>query len=234
MAKRFMNALRADIIFQFKQGFYYVYIFMTAIYMVVLTKIQDGAVKTVATSLAVFSDPSLIGFLFVGGIAMLEKTQGVLKYLAVTPLEAREYLLSKAASLSLVSLFAGCSITLACFRGPVNWAVLVPGILLTSGFCTLFGFVAAAKSRNVNEYYVRMVPYLLFLVLPCFSVIGFSFDWVFGIFPGVAGLRLIMGAYRGLSLADALPHIIILLAMNALALKAAGRTYMEMVLSEEA
>ena len=234
MKTRFFNALKSDIIFQFKQGFYYVYIFLTVVYMVVISKLPGGAVKDACIPLTVFSDPSLIGFLFVGGIAMLEKDQGMLKYLAVTPLDAREYLLSKAVSLSLVSLFAGSIITLACFQGSVNWLVLILGILLSSSFFTIYGFIAAAKSRTINEYYIKMVPYLLLIVIPPFSVIGFPFNWIFDIFPSVAGLRLIMGAFDGLTVIGAAPYIIILLAMNWLVLKVAERSYLKITVSEEA
>lgn len=234
MKARFLNALKSDLTFQYKQGFYYVYVFLTIIYMVVIAKLPDGVVKNTSVPLTVFSDPSLIGFLFIGGIAMLEKDQGMLKYLGVTPLNAREYLLSKAAALSIVSLFAGCAITLACFRGPVNWLVLILGILLSSSFFTIYGFIAAAKSRTINEYYIKMVPYLLLIIFPSFTVIGFPYDWLFDIFPSVSGLRMVMGAFSGLTLIGAAPYIVILLAMNVMVLKIAERTYVKITVSEEA
>lgn len=233
MNKRFINALKSDITFQFKQGFYYVYIFLTIIYMVIIAKLPDGAIKNMAIPLTVFSDPSLIGFFFIGGIAMLEKSQGILKYIAVTPLTPMEYLLSKAASLSLVSLFAGCVITLATFKGTANWIILMTGIVLSSVFFTLYGFIAAAKSRTINEYYIKMVPYMLLIIFPCFSVIGFKYSWLFDIFPSVSGLKLILGAQNGLTLLGAVPYLIILLLMDFLILKLAERTYQKMIVSEE-
>lgn len=230
---RVANALKSDMTFQARQGFYYVYILVTLVYMAVMTKLPESF-KPIAVSLTVFSDPSLLGFFFIGGIVMLEKVQGVFRYLAVTPLDAREYLMAKAGSLTLVALAAGSAITLVCYRGNVNWFYMIASILLSSVFFTLYGFIVAAKARTINQYFINMVPYLLIIILPCFTVIGFPGSFLFNIFPSVAGLKLVMGAFTGLPVVTALLYMVVLLVMDVLILRLAAKTYMNMAVSEEA
>ena len=60
---------------------------------------------------------------------------------------------------------------------------------------------------------------MLLFVLPCFSLIGFQYSWLFTIVPSVAALRLMMGAYLGISWYEALGLIVYLAGMNYLFLR---------------
>jgi len=224
---RLLNALRADIRFQFKQGFYLVYLLLTLVYMVVLARLPREW-ESVAVPLTVFSDPSMVGFFFIGAIVMLEKVQGVLQYVTVTPLRSIEYLLAKVISLTLVALTAGVLITLATYQDSLNWAVLLVGITLTSSF-----FVAAANCTTMNQYFIKMIPYMLLIVLPCFSVVGFPYSWVFNIFPSVAGLHLVLGAYNGIPVLKALSFVVYLVAANILLLFYVEKVFDRMVTKGE-
>jgi len=194
---RLLNALRADIRFQFKQGFYLVYLLLTLVYMIILSRFP-AELKNIAVPLTVFSDPSMVGFFFIGAIVMLEKVQGVLQYVSVTPLRSIEYLLAKAISLTLVALSAGIMITLVSYSEPLNWLLLITGITLTSTFFVLYGFIAAANCTTMNQYFIKMIPYMLLIVLPCFSLIEFPYSRFFIVFPSVAGLHLVYGAFNGI------------------------------------
>ena len=229
---RLLNALRADIRFQFKQGFYLVYLLLTLVYMVVLTRFPLEF-KRIAVPLTVFSDPSMVGFFFIGAIVMLEKVQGVLQYVTVTPLRSIEYLLAKVISLTMVALTAAIMIILATYSEPLNWIVLISGIILTSSFFVLYGFTAAANCSTMNQYFIKMIPYMLLIVLPCFSLIGFPYSWVFNIFPSVAGLQLVMGAFSELPLPSTLGFIAYLLLANTLMLFYVERVFDRMVTKGE-
>lgn len=214
---RIFNALKADISFQFKQGFYFVYIALTFIYMVIMSLLPDKLLNTFIP-LVVFSDPSVVGFFFIGGIVMLEKVQGILQYIVVTPLRTKEYLLAKVISLSLLAEAAGLAITAVTHKGSVNWVLLFIGILLSSVFFTLFGFIVAAKSNSVNQYFIKMIPYMLVVIFPCFSLIGFQYSWLLNIFPSAAGLVLVFGAFNGIGSFKAIGLILYLIIFNVLLL----------------
>lgn len=204
---RFLHALWADIRFQMKQGFYLVYVMLTIMYLIILSFLPKD-VLSITLPLVVFSDPSVLGLFFIGGIIMLEKVQGVLSVLVVSPLRTIEYLLSKVFSLALVSVMAAFAITGFSNYNSVNWLLLFLSTILTSGIFTLCGIIINAGCQTVNQYMIKTIPYMLLFVLPCFSLIGFPYSWVFTIVPSVAALRLMLGAYTGIHFFEAIALII--------------------------
>ena len=230
---RFINALKADIIFQYRQGFYLVYLLITFVYLAIISKLPQGDVKAYGVMLIVFSDPSMIGFFFIGGIVMLEKVQGIIKYLGVTPLNSMEYLASKSVSLSIVSLFAALIITKVNYSGDLNVVILIVGVFLSAIFFTLFGFLVASRARTINQYFIRMVPFLLFLVLPCFSLLIKPNMIVFDIFPSVAGLRIIQGAFFGIPLWQLILDVSLLLFGTVIVGILSKRAFIKILICEE-
>jgi len=210
---RIVNALKADVRFQFKQGFYLVYILLTLIYMVILSKLPQEWKSTVIP-LVLFSDPSMVGFFFIGALVMLEKVQGVIQYVVVTPLRSLEYLLAKVVSLTILAIAATVMITLATYGYQLNWFLLILAVILISSFFVFYGFIVAVRCTTLNQYFIKMIPYLLLIVLPCFSLIGFPYAWLFNIFPSVAGLKLVYGAFNGIDFLSALAYTVYLLAAN--------------------
>lgn len=210
---RIVNALKADVRFQLKQGFYLVYILLTLIYMVILGKLPQEWKSTVVP-LVLFSDPSMVGFFFIGALVMLEKVQGVIQYVVITPLRSLEYLLAKVVSLTILAIAATVMITLATYGYQLNWFLLILAVILTSSFFVFYGFIVAVRCTTLNQYFIRMIPYLLLIVLPCFSLIGFPYSWLFNIFPSVAGLKLVYGAFNGIDFLSASAYTGFLLAAN--------------------
>ena len=210
---RIVNALKADVRFQIKQGFYLVYVLLTFIYMVILGKLPQEWKSTVIP-LVLFSDPSMVGFFFIGALVMLEKVQGVIQYVVVTPLRSMEYLLAKVVSLTILAIAATVMITLATYGYDLNWFLLILAVTLISSFFVFYGFIVAVRCTTLNQYFIRMIPYLMLIILPCFSLIGFPYSWMFNIFPSVAGLKLVFGAFNGIDSLSASAYTVYLLAAN--------------------
>ncbi len=144
-----------------------------------------------------------------------------------------EYLLAKMISLTLVALIAGIMITIAAYQQSIFWPVLIVGIILTSSFFVLYGFIAAADCTTMNQYFIKMIPYMLVIILPCFSLIGFPYSWVFNVFPSVAGLQLVLGAYNEITLLKTLGFSAYLLAANILMLFYVVKVFDRMVTKGE-
>lgn len=206
---RILHALKADMKFQFKQGFYYVYLLATLLYIIIIGQFPTK-ISTFIIPIIIFSDPSLLGFFFIGGIVMLEKVQGILQYIVVTPLRSREYLIAKVISLTIVSELAGFAIGLGAYRGSFNWILLAVGIFLTSVFFTLFGFLVAAGCSTINQYFIKMVPYMLAIIVPCLFIYSFPKSWILDLFPSVVGLKLIYGAFHGMSITKIIVYVLYL------------------------
>lgn len=210
---RLLYAIWADIRFQIKQGFYIVYLAIVIMYLIIL-HFLPVEINAIVLPLVVFSDPSVLGLFFIGGIIMLEKMQGLLQVFVVTPLRSTEYILSKIISLSIVSLLATFVITVFSNLETVNWLLLFIVTTLTSSIFTLCGILISAGCRNVNQYLLKSIPYMLLFVFPCFSLIGFQYAYLFTIVPSVAGLRLMLGAYSTMPVYESFGLIVYLLVMN--------------------
>lgn len=235
-SSRQLNALKADVLFQFKHGFYYIYIVLTIMYIVVLGLFDQSVVK-VALPIVIYTDPSVLGMFFIGGMVMLEKEQGILSLLYVTPLSVKEYMVSKLLSLGFISILAGIAISATCFHGAANIMLLLIGIVLTSVFYTLIGFIISTGSKTVNEYLVKMVPWMLLLAVPCFAMIP-SFlppiiSTILGIFPSAAGLNLIMGAYTAIPLWQSIIYILSLVIANVILLRYTQRLFQNKVMLDD-
>lgn len=229
---RLLHAVWADICFQFKQGFYLVYVLITVMYLIILSFFPED-ILSVGLPLVVFSDPSVLGLFFIGGIIMLEKMQGILSVLVVSPLRTIEYILSKVISLAFVSVLAAFAITGFSHYSNVNWLLVFLSTILTSGIFTLCGIMITAGCNTVNQYMIKTVPYMLLLVLPCFSLIGFPYSDLFTIIPSVAALRLMLGAYSGIPLYEVFGLIIYLAGMNYLFLRWAMRVFENKIIYQD-
>ncbi|WP_105615754.1 fluoroquinolone export ABC transporter permease subunit [Vallitalea okinawensis] len=212
---RLKGALQTDIKFQFKQGIYAIYVLVTVFYIVAV-KALPTSIHKIIVPFIVFSDPSVVGFFFIGGVIMLEKAQGVLTYLTITPLRLSEYILSKIIAYTLLAEVAGFAITLLTYDGPVNWFLLFIGIFLTSIFFTLLGLLAASNCKTMNQYFLRMVPYMLFGIIPCFGMIPSSYTFLLHFFPGLTALELVYGAFHSLAIGKVIAYGIYTLLMDLL------------------
>lgn len=212
---RLKGALQTDIRFQFKQGIYAIYVVVTLFYIVLVSALPES-IHNIVVPLIVFSDPSVVGFFFIGAVIMLEKAQGVLTYLTVTPLRLSEYILSKVLSYTLLAEIAGFTIVLLIYNGPVNWLLLFVGIFLTSIFFTLLGFLAAANCKTMNQYFLRMLPYMLIGILPCFGMIPSAYTNLLHLFPSLTALELVYGAFHSLDMSRAIAYGIYTLLMDLL------------------
>jgi hypothetical protein len=157
---RLLHAVLADIRFQIKQGFYLVYVVITAMYLIIMSFLPDD-ILAVALPLVVFSDPSVLGLFFIGGIILMEKGQGV------------------------------------------------------------------------NQYMLKTIPYMLLFILPCFALLGFPYSELFVIIPSVAALKLMLGAFHGISWYEATALVFYLLGINYLFLKLAVRVFEKRIVYQD-
>lgn len=221
---RLWNAIKSDMLFQYKQGFYFVYVFVTVMYLIMLSFLPHK-IFLIATPLVIYTDPSVLGLFFIGGIILLEKSQGVLSVLVVTPLRTWEYILAKVISLGFISVLAALVIAIFSRYGQVDWFLLTISTLLTSAVFTLCGIMINAGCYTVNQYLLKTIPWMLLLTLPALSLIGFPGSYIFTLVPPVAALRLMLGAFTGIGYPEAVALIIYLVLANYLLLKWAVRVF---------
>ncbi|MFX4262836.1 ABC transporter permease [Pelotomaculum propionicicum] len=189
---RILSAFKYDVKFQFRHGFYYAYLFLTVVYIAGLRLVPE-TYRPFLTGLVIFTDPSVLGFFFIGGIMLLEKGQNTLESLFVTPLRVNEYIWAKVASLTMLSLLSSLVIAVFTLGAGVNIALLALGVSLGSVFFTLLGFALAARARSLNQYFFYSIPTAIF-DLPLLKYLGLPDTWLYYLLPSRPELLLIEGA----------------------------------------
>ena len=144
-----------DMRFQAKYGFYVLYGLLTVLYIVILFALPQ-AWRGSAAALLIFSDPAAMGLFFMGAIVLLEKSQRVPCAFAAAPLHAMEYVISKTASLCLISLIVAAILALA--AGLPHLPQVLLGTALSGILFTLLGMILATKITSLNQFILFTVP----------------------------------------------------------------------------
>ena len=104
---RLIKLVQGDIRFQFRYGFYFLYLIFCLLY-ISLAYVMPLTWRQTAVIVMVFTDPAAIGLFFMGAIVLYEKSERVLDSLAVSPIKVTEYVIAKLLSISLISTAAAC------------------------------------------------------------------------------------------------------------------------------
>jgi fluoroquinolone transport system permease protein len=141
----------------------------------------------------IYSDPSVLGFFFLGGLMMLEKSEGVRAALAVSPATALDYLAAKTTTLTALALAAVIAMGLA-RSGPVNWPLLIISVALTSIFFVAIGTAIALRFKTVNSYLIGSAGLLTPFILPAIAAFIDPMPAALGLVPTIAQARLTLMA----------------------------------------
>lgn len=152
-----------DMRLQFKHGFYLLYLILTVIYLVVLSALPEGWRENAAVIL-IFSDPAAMGLFFMGAMILFEKSQSVHSALAVSPLSAGGYILSKVLSLGIISVLVAAVLAMGAS------VLLLPEVIVAttvaSMIFTLLGIIVAAHIDSLNQFLLWTVPVEMLCFVP--------------------------------------------------------------------
>lgn len=209
---RLLAVIKGDIRFQWKYGFYYIYILLVILYLGILS-LLSGDVKEIVGHIMVYSDPAAMGMFFMGAIVLLEKSQRVLNSIAVSPVSPMEYILGKMCSIGFISLLV--ALILLNSIGIENLAMAVWGIVSASFVFTLCGIIVGTKINSLTGYIVGTLPFEIIGFLPPIAKrLELLNDnaWIL-LHPGCAQMQLLEGNIENLavSLTSSILWVIILL-----------------------
>lgn len=195
---RLISTLRLDILTQFRNGFYYVGAFVVIVAVVLLSQLRRPLDLGLIIPGLVFFNLLITTFYFIGGLVLLEKAEGSLFGLVVTPLRKSEYLLAKIVSLTLL---ASIETTLYIV---IVFGIAPPlfGMILLAGIYTLFGFVAIARYDSINEFLLPSVVMVILLMLPLIDFFGPWHSPIFYLHPLQPMLVLMQAAYTPVTFAE--------------------------------
>lgn len=188
---KLMGLLRGDLRFQYRYGFYFVYVLFSLLYVCLLS-VFPASWRTNASILMIFSDPAALGLFFMGAIVLFEKSERVLDSLAVSPVRVHEYVASKLLSLSVISVLV--ALLLAFFGGILKAPlVFISGVFLSSCFFSSLGLILAVRSATLNEFMLNTIPVEVVVMVPGFLYLfGWNPFWLL-LHPGAAAIEVLSG-----------------------------------------
>lgn len=188
-------ALRRDLRLQWRQGFWLAYALVCLAYVLVLQLFASDpaglGLRGLLTKLVLFSDPSVLGFFFIGGLMLLERSEGTLDGGFASPLRVQEWMLAKLGSLTLLAVFSSFAIALPLCGSSVRPLWLLAAIIPTSTCFVLVGIVAGTRFSTVNRYLLGGGLLSMPLLLPMLAPLGIWDTPAFELLPSGAALALL-------------------------------------------
>nr|ALD83706.1 putative ABC transporter [Sorangium cellulosum] len=164
----------------------------------------------------IYSDPSMLGFMFIGAFVLFEKAENVLRAISVSPLGAWRYIGSKAISLTLIAL--PCSLVMALAAS--GWVVafdalyLTLAVVLSSVLFVMMGFIGAVRVKTLNQYLVVVPVFLAPMLLPLLSLFHVIDTPLFYLIPSQGSLILFDAAFGGAPSAIEISYAVAYLALS--------------------
>lgn len=213
---RIRYLLLGDVRFQYKYGFYFLYLVFSILYISLIFAFPE-AWREKSAVLMIFSDPTAMGLYFMGAIVLFEKSERVVDSIAISPARPYEYMLSKLFSIGVISVIVGFAIGF--FSNAVYISLyFIAGIFLCSCLFSAIGLIIAAKSISLNDFILSTIPVQLLINIPAIAwLFGWRPGWLL-LHPGVCMMELCEnGKY-------ALMAFIVLVLLTLLAAVMANRT----------
>lgn len=187
---RLLNLLKGDIRFQYKYGFYVLFLIFSLIYVVMIKVLPQSAQGTISAVL-IFTDPTAMGLIFMGAIVHFEFSEKTLNSITVSPVSPFEYLVSKLLSIAVISTFSGLLIGI--FTQTINnYSSISIGLFLGSLIFSALGMIIALNTNSMNGFILLVIPAMIFVILPGVAyIIAFDSAWLI-LHPGIAISELIV------------------------------------------
>jgi fluoroquinolone transport system permease protein len=192
---RLASTVAWDARLQFRQGLYYAALVVVGVWVAILWQLPAEGVEWLLP-IALFIDMSVFGFYFMAGLLYLEKGDGVLEALVVTPLRATEYLLAKVVSLTLIALLGSAVLVLLVNGWRAQWHWLLIGVALNSWLMAMLSFALASRYDAINEFLIPSALWTLPTQLPMLDYFGIWTVWPIYLIPTQGSMILFEASLR--------------------------------------
>ena len=190
--------LRWDVVLQARNGFYWATAF--------LILVVGGLLLAVPEAVRANSElwiPALVAvnmqtttFFFVTGLMLLERDEGTLAALAVSPLSSGHYLAARTLTLTALAGLETLALVWLAFDVRGAGLVIVAGTVAVGLIYTAFGAAMAARYDSVNRLLLPASVVVMLLLLPLLPHFGFGSRWLLLAHPIEPALTLMRTGYR--------------------------------------
>jgi fluoroquinolone transport system permease protein len=195
--RTFVAALRWDILLQARNGFYFATAFIVLVVGGLLLAVPASAraneAAWVPAILAV--NLQITTFFFVAGLILLERDEGTLTALAVSPVTPGVYLASRTVSLTALAAVETVAVVWIAFGTSGAWLLIVAGTAALGVVYTGLGAVVGTCYASVNALLLPASVVVTLLLLPLLSHFGFVSRALFLAHPIEPALTLIRAGY---------------------------------------
>jgi fluoroquinolone transport system permease protein len=198
-AAEWLLLLRLDLRLFARHGVLAAVAVVTAVWCALLVAVPDELARVLVAP-ALYLDAAIIGLMFVGGAVLIERRQGSLEALAVSPVRASSYVAAKVGALT--ALAVGASLTIALVAAPVLRPVqLTAGVVLLSVPVLLVALGVAARASSITAYLFALQPATVPAVVPLVLAAGWIPTWLGWLGPTTGPYRLLQAGTGGAPLA---------------------------------
>ena len=177
-----------------RYGLIPVALIIALLYVLIMLNLPESGYEQVV-AFFILSDPTMIGFIFIGVMILFEKDANTIQALVVSPLPAHLYLISKIAAFTTIGLIAGLMMAVIS-QADFNYLFIILAILLTSVIFTSIGFVGVARVKTFNQYIIVIPVFLAPLCLPFLGYWQILDSWFFYVIPTQACIILFQASYE--------------------------------------
>lgn len=192
--RRFGATLMQDIRLQWRNGFYYASAFVALVLILLLLQVRGVDMRAWWPAI-ILENLVINAFYFMSGLVLLEKGEGTLEALLVTPLLDWEYLASKVLSLTLVASVETLAVVLIISGVPANPFWLLLGLLFQIGIFSLYGFIVVARYDSISEFLLPSILWTMAYSLPLLTYFDLVQTRLMLLHPIQAPLALIEAAF---------------------------------------
>lgn len=193
--KKLLSTVGWDLRLAVKYNIVAVALLVTAVYTV-LFRMLSFNYKDDFLIILIFSDPVMLGFVFIGVLVLFEKGANTLQAVVVTPLRAWQYLWSKTISLTLIATACSFVLALVGHGWKLNYVYLALAVLLSSALFVLIGFVGVARVSTFNQYIIIVPLFLAPMALPFLNFFEVTNTYWFYLIPSQASLILFRATFK--------------------------------------
>lgn len=189
--------IRFDVIVQARNGFYWASLFVVLAISALLAAMPIAVINNPGLwvpALAAFN-LQITTFFFVAGLLLLEKDEGTLTALGVSPLSARKYLLAHATTLTTLAAAETLIIIWFAFGFASAWT-LFAGIGALGITYTCFGVAVAARYDSINTLLLPASVIVTVLLLPLLAHFGLTPRVLLLWHPMEPAITLMRAAYQ--------------------------------------
>jgi fluoroquinolone transport system permease protein len=192
-----VTAVRWDIVVQARNGFYWASAFLVLVVGGLLLAVPETARANPAVWVpaVIAINLQITTFFFVAGLMLLERDEGTLAALAVSPLSPGGYLAARMISLTTLAAVETVGVVWIAFDTSGDWILMMSGTAALGAIYTGFGAAMAARYASVNALLLPAAMVVTLLLLPLLPHFGLGPRWPFLLHPIEPALTLIRAGY---------------------------------------